>query len=266
MKEQTKTLLTVKEKETVKNMGRVADYIGNIIEKGDIALEEKIIACNKSVEDCWKYITAKAREEAINGCRVIDDETVFGWAVHFYDENGEPEDMPKSKRYTPAPKSEKAKGKKNYEKAAKPNNKSDEKESLNSVVKENVEFDEITLDNLVSEEEKAVTAKDTQTVYPEVNSEIISQNIQEENTAAEDADADVGEKETSFIEFPTCTPEKTHGENLKCIICGKKLSEAFSDKPVENVRKWAERWLNQYGRVFCCKAHKEQFLRKVEVA
>ena len=88
MKEQTKTLLTVKEKETVKNMGRVADYIGNIIEKGDIALEKKIIACNKSVEDCWKYITAKAREEAINGYRVIDDETVFGWAVHFYDENG----------------------------------------------------------------------------------------------------------------------------------------------------------------------------------
>ena len=42
----------------------------------------------KSIKECCKYIMQKARKEAKNGCAAIPDDVVYGWAVHYYDEDG----------------------------------------------------------------------------------------------------------------------------------------------------------------------------------
>lgn len=43
---------------------------------------------NKSIEECCKYIYSQARKAAKGGDVVgIDSETVYGWAVHYYDED-----------------------------------------------------------------------------------------------------------------------------------------------------------------------------------
>lgn len=43
---------------------------------------------NKSIEECCKYIYSQARKAAKGGNAVgIDDATVYGWAVHYYDED-----------------------------------------------------------------------------------------------------------------------------------------------------------------------------------
>lgn len=41
----------------------------------------------KSLGECWKYILGEAKKQAENNCACIDDDTVFGWAVHYYDED-----------------------------------------------------------------------------------------------------------------------------------------------------------------------------------
>lgn len=41
----------------------------------------------KSIKECCKYIMQKARKEAKNGCAAIPDDVVYGWAVHYYDED-----------------------------------------------------------------------------------------------------------------------------------------------------------------------------------
>ena len=55
-------------------------------------LAERINAGAKTLAQCWNYITSEARKLAVNGCACIQDSTVFGWAIHFYEEdeiNGE---------------------------------------------------------------------------------------------------------------------------------------------------------------------------------
>lgn len=42
---------------------------------------------SKSVAKCCAYIKEQARKKAQNGCAVIEDAQVFGWAVHYYDES-----------------------------------------------------------------------------------------------------------------------------------------------------------------------------------
>lgn len=42
---------------------------------------------NKNIKDCCNYITSRAKEEASQGCAIIADDVVFGWAVHYYDED-----------------------------------------------------------------------------------------------------------------------------------------------------------------------------------
>lgn len=57
------------------------------------ALCEKINTCGKTMMQCWAYITSEARKEAKNGCACIEDSKVFGWAMHFFEEdsiNAEP--------------------------------------------------------------------------------------------------------------------------------------------------------------------------------
>lgn len=42
---------------------------------------------NKNIKDCCSYITGRAEKEQSGGCAVISHEEVFGWAVHYYDED-----------------------------------------------------------------------------------------------------------------------------------------------------------------------------------
>lgn len=42
---------------------------------------------NKNIKDCCSYITSQAKKQASNGCATISDDVVFGWAVHYYDED-----------------------------------------------------------------------------------------------------------------------------------------------------------------------------------
>ena len=52
------------------------------------SLVEKINRCGKTMKDCWSYITQQARKRAQNGCAMIEDTEVYGWAVHYFEEEG----------------------------------------------------------------------------------------------------------------------------------------------------------------------------------
>ena len=56
--------------------------------KSDSLFAETYKKANKSIEECVKYIYSQARKLANGGNTVgIDDATVYGWAVHYYDED-----------------------------------------------------------------------------------------------------------------------------------------------------------------------------------
>jgi hypothetical protein len=40
-----------------------------------------------AIADCCTYIKGEAKKKAVQGCAVIADAEVFGWAIHFFDEN-----------------------------------------------------------------------------------------------------------------------------------------------------------------------------------
>lgn len=41
----------------------------------------------KTIKECCNYIVGQARKMQQNGCAVIADDIVYGWAVHYYDED-----------------------------------------------------------------------------------------------------------------------------------------------------------------------------------
>lgn len=65
------------------NQKRVLDYLEA---NASNVLAEKINAGKKTMAQCWSYITAEAKKQAVGGCACIDDSTVFGWAIHFFEE------------------------------------------------------------------------------------------------------------------------------------------------------------------------------------
>lgn len=54
----------------------VSDELANKINNGD-----------KTLSQCFNYIKTEAKKEAVNGCACISDATVFGWAIHFFEED-----------------------------------------------------------------------------------------------------------------------------------------------------------------------------------
>lgn len=61
---------------------------------------------NKSIKGCCEYITKMARKQIKGNAGMIEDDVVYGWAVHYYDEDSLPEDKkptPKAKVVTPEP-------------------------------------------------------------------------------------------------------------------------------------------------------------------
>lgn len=56
------------------------------------ASEDSLFAQNyakkaKNITDCCAYIKDRARKIQSRGCAVVSDDEVFGWAVHYYDED-----------------------------------------------------------------------------------------------------------------------------------------------------------------------------------
>lgn len=62
----------------------ILDYIDK---NASYVLAEKINNSQKTLSQCWSYIVSEAKKQAIDGCACIDDATVFGWAIHFFEED-----------------------------------------------------------------------------------------------------------------------------------------------------------------------------------
>lgn len=104
------------EKEQNSSIKKIGEYLLKR-SLSDSSVATSIQKENKSLKECFHFIKNKAHDLATNGCACIDDETVFGWAVHYYDEDNikiETAPLPKveeEKRIVPIPK-EKVKYKK----------------------------------------------------------------------------------------------------------------------------------------------------------
>lgn len=73
---------------------RVLDYLQ---ENASQVLAEKINNGEKTLAGCFGYIRNEARKQAQNGVAVIEDATVYGWAVHYFEEDSITEGAPAPK-------------------------------------------------------------------------------------------------------------------------------------------------------------------------
>lgn len=74
----------------------IKDYIESAC-KTDAVLAGKYEKSGKDIEGCCKYIKSEAMKQAKNGCAAIKDDEVFGWAVHYFDEEmTAPKDSPRA--------------------------------------------------------------------------------------------------------------------------------------------------------------------------
>lgn len=64
-----------------KNLKLICEYL-----LGREDMQEKLNNPNKSIDKMFSYVRSQAKKKAVNGCAVISDTEVFGWAVHYYDE------------------------------------------------------------------------------------------------------------------------------------------------------------------------------------
>mgnify|MGYP002520230909 CR=1 FL=1 len=68
----------------------IKDYLVGRASSDAVFAEKFIERCKadqKAIEGCCAYITAEAKKKAVKGCAVIADDEVFGWAIHYFDEN-----------------------------------------------------------------------------------------------------------------------------------------------------------------------------------
>lgn len=66
----------------------------------DDCLADHVMKSEKMFSDCWEYVLEKARKLAVSGCACVSENDVLAWMVHYYLEDGMPEDMKTAK--TPA--------------------------------------------------------------------------------------------------------------------------------------------------------------------
>ena len=59
------------------------------------SLAERINQGSHTLQDCFDYIRNEARKQAVNNVAAIEDRQVYGWAVHYFEEDGNPGDAPK---------------------------------------------------------------------------------------------------------------------------------------------------------------------------
>ena len=58
------------------------------------SLVERINQGKHSLQECFDYIRNEARKQAVNNVAAIEDSQVYGWAIHYFEENGNPGDVP----------------------------------------------------------------------------------------------------------------------------------------------------------------------------
>ena len=75
--------------------------------KQDFAFAQRYKLETKSLDKCLQYITAQAKKKAKGNCAAIEDAVVYGWAVHYYQEDDVKTEDVKAK--VVAPKTEKPK-------------------------------------------------------------------------------------------------------------------------------------------------------------
>ncbi len=63
----------------------------------DFAFAERYKDEKKSLNECINYITSQARKQAKGGAAYVEDAVVYGWAVHYYQEDDKDLDLPKGK-------------------------------------------------------------------------------------------------------------------------------------------------------------------------
>jgi len=51
---------------------------------GDELLATALRSKDKNIQGCFAYVKAQARKKAVNGCAMIEDSVVYGWAHHYY--------------------------------------------------------------------------------------------------------------------------------------------------------------------------------------
>jgi len=78
----------------------IKDHLDKMAQQ-DAAFAERYKLETKNLDDCIKYITSEARKQAKNNCAAIQDAVVFGWAVHYYQEDNVKVDNVKAKVVTP---------------------------------------------------------------------------------------------------------------------------------------------------------------------
>ena len=69
----------------------------------DEAFAARLRLESKSLDECIKYIMSEARKKAVNGCACIDDEEVYGWAAHYYQEDSVKVDKSVKAKVTTSP-------------------------------------------------------------------------------------------------------------------------------------------------------------------
>ena len=52
-------------------------------------MNEKYLNEEKSLKQMVEYIKSEAKKQAVNGMAMIEDEEVYGWAIHYFDEANE---------------------------------------------------------------------------------------------------------------------------------------------------------------------------------
>ncbi len=96
---------------------RILDYLN---ENASDVLAEKINVGTKTLAGAVRYATAEAKKQADGeGCVCVDDATVFGWIIHFFEEDDIAEQPKKEKAAVKLPVGvkEKSGGKKAEKKA-----------------------------------------------------------------------------------------------------------------------------------------------------
>lgn len=63
---------------------RILEYLN---QNASLSLTERINNGTKTLAQCWNYIVGEARKKAVNGCACIEDAEVYGWAIHFFEED-----------------------------------------------------------------------------------------------------------------------------------------------------------------------------------
>lgn len=73
-------------------------------ENASDALVTKINSGQKTLQSCFDYIRGEAKKQAKDGCAMISDAVVFGWAIHYFEEDEIEAEVKVKAKATPEPK------------------------------------------------------------------------------------------------------------------------------------------------------------------